>query len=83
MVTVEPLVRTEAQQQQINQERLEAEMSNMRMIANLQQQNQDFAAFVGSKMEEIQSRQPHASYHVYNGGGATSTSAAASCGNDS
>ena len=67
-VADQPLMRTDAQQQQINQVRLEAEMYNMRMAADIEQQKQDFANFVGSRMQEMNSRQPHVTYNVFTGG---------------
>ena len=69
MATVEPLMRTEAQQQQINQVRLEAEMYQARLLARVEQRNQDFANFVGSRMQGMEQRQPHVTYNVYTGGG--------------
>ena len=53
MVTVEPLMRTEAQQMQIDQIRLDAEMYQARLLANVEQRNQDSANFVGTSMQHV------------------------------
>ena len=68
MVTVQPLMRTEAEQQQINQIRLESEMDKQRMLALVDQRHQDFANFVAGQMQQADQRQPHVTYNVYSGG---------------
>ena len=68
-MTVEPVMRTQAQQQQINQVRLEAETYQMKLLAGIDQRNQDFANFVGAKMTEMNQRHPHVTYNVFAQGG--------------
>ena len=62
-----PLMRTEAEQMEINQKRLEAELYQLRMQAGVQAQQANFANFMGSKMSEDEKRQPHVTYNIYNG----------------
>ena len=51
MDTGVPLMRTEAEQMEINQKRIEAELYQLRMQANVQTQQTNFANFMGSKNE--------------------------------
>ena len=65
----QPLLRTEAEQLQINQKRLEAELYRMQMIASQESQKQKLAEFVGAPMQREEQRQPHVTYNIYSGGG--------------
>ena len=61
-------MRTEAEQLEINQKRLEAELYQVELIASQQAQQQRVADFVGRGMQQEQQRQPHVTYNVFTGG---------------
>ena len=65
----QPLMRTEAEQLEINQKRLEAELYQMKLIASQQAQHLQVANFVGASMQRQEQKQPHVTYNVYSGGG--------------
>ena len=52
----QPLMRTEAEQLEINQKRLEADMYRMQMMANQQSQQQKVAEFVGASMQRAEEK---------------------------
>ena len=60
------LMRTEAEQMQINQTRLDAEMYQLQIQAQQQSQQQQFAQLMGNVMQQTQQAQPHVTYSVYN-----------------
>ena len=68
MLPIENMVRTEAQQREINQTRLDAELHRIRLEANFQAQQAQFAEFMGAAMQREEARKPHVTYHVYSGG---------------
>ena len=63
-----PLMRTQAEQLEINQTRLEAELYQLKMLADQQSQKLRVAEFVGAQMEQERQRQPHVTYHVFTSG---------------
>ena len=60
-------MRTEAEQMEINQKRIEAEIYQLRVQAGVQAQQTNFANFMGSKMKEDEKQQPHVTYNIFNG----------------
>ena len=64
---MQPLIRTEAEQLEINQKRLEAELYQLRLMANQKSQQQRVAEFVGSAMDQEEQSRPHAIYNVFTG----------------
>ena len=60
-------MRTEAEQMEINQKRIEAELYQLRMQAGVQAQQHNFANFMGSKMKEDENKQAHVTYQIFNG----------------
>ena len=62
-----PLMRTEAEQMEINQKRIEAEIYQLRVQANVQAQQTNFANFMGSKLAQDEKQQPHVTYNIFNG----------------
>lgn len=62
-----PLMRTEAEQMEINATRIEAELYQRRISAQVQAQQASFAEFMGSKMQDDEKKQPHVTYNIYNG----------------
>ena len=63
-----PLMRTQAEQVEINQTRIDAELYQLQIRAGVQQQQQDFAEFMGRSFRRGEEKQAHNVYNVfYNG----------------
>ena len=60
-------MRSEAEQMEINQRRIDAELLQLRIITGLQTQQQEFAEFMGRSMRRDEQTQAHVIYNVYNG----------------
>ena len=62
-------MRTQADQVEINQKRLEAELCHTRLIASQQAQRLSIVNFADAAMRRDALNQPHVIYKVYTGGG--------------
>ena len=63
----QPIMQTLAQQAEINQVRLDAEMNHARLLAAQQAQQVQFADFVTSSLRRDEQRQPHVIYNTITG----------------
>ena len=62
-----PLMRSEAEQMEINQRRVDADLYQLRSLAGVQTQQQDFAEFMCRSMRRDEQKQADVIYNVYNG----------------
>ena len=61
----EPVMRTQAEQVEINNVCQQAELFRVQMEAKLHSQQQDFAQFMGQVLQQEQRQQPHVSYSIF------------------
>ena len=66
-ISIAPLMRSEAEQMVINQRRIYVELYQLRSLAGVQTQQQEYAKCMGRSMRRDERIQAHFIYNVYNG----------------